>query len=131
LERAYAKLTLHRTYAAARLGDHVRAIADAEALVRSPTPLPASFYHAACWYSLASAAIGKESRPGSSQHGQLSDRYARRALDLLQQARAAGYFGPTELARLRHDPDLDPVRTREDFMKLLSDLETKVSASRG
>jgi serine/threonine-protein kinase len=45
-----------------------------------------------------------------------------RAMDALRRAVAAGYRG---LADLRGDTDLDPLRRRDDFRKLLKDMEAK------
>ena len=48
--------------------------------------------------------------------------YADRAMELLQKAVTAGY---KDAAHVKKDPDLDPLRDREDFKTLLADLEKK------
>jgi tetratricopeptide (TPR) repeat protein len=65
-------------------------------------------YNFACIYAVASA---------KDQARQ--DEYARRAMDLLRQAVQAGY---QDVAHLQQDPDLDPLRPRADFQKLLTEL---------
>jgi hypothetical protein len=45
------------------------------------------------------------------------------AMDWLQQAVAAGY---KDVASLKKDTDLDPLREREDFKKLIAELEKGV-----
>ncbi len=50
--------------------------------------------------------------------------YADRAMELLTLARAAGY---KDAAHMKKDSDLDPLRSRDDFKKLLADLDPKSS----
>ena len=57
--------------------------------------------------------------------GRTADRraeYAERAVGLLRKAVQAGYKNH---AHMKADPDLDPLRKRADFQKLLADLEAK------
>ena len=46
------------------------------------------------------------------------------AMDWLQQAVAAGY---KDIAHMKKDTDLDPLRDREDFKKLIAELEAKAA----
>ena len=46
------------------------------------------------------------------------------AMDWLQQAVAAGY---KDVAHMMKDADLDPLRERQDFKKLMADLEVKAA----
>jgi tetratricopeptide (TPR) repeat protein len=48
--------------------------------------------------------------------------YADLAMQMLQRAVQAGYDVPANIA---HNPELDPLRDRDDFRKLLADLEAK------
>ncbi len=48
------------------------------------------------------------------------EQYAARAVELLRQAVAKGY---KDVGHLKKDPDLDAQRQREDFKKLLRELE--------
>jgi len=51
-------------------------------------------------------------------------RLARRAVALLEEAKATGYFNdPARVAHARADADLNPVRGRDDFKKLMATLE--------
>ena len=52
------------------------------------------------------------------------DEYAKRAVELLQQAVKAGY---KDAAHMKEDTDLDSLRGREDFKKLIADLAAKDS----
>ena len=48
--------------------------------------------------------------------------YAERAMELLRQAVAKGWRHPRVI---KEDPDLEPLRARQDFQKLLAELEEK------
>jgi hypothetical protein len=51
-------------------------------------------------------------------------RYAVRAVKLLRQAQKAGYFkAKANVEHMGKDKDLDPLRQREDFRKLVADLQ--------
>ena len=57
--------------------------------------------------------------------GKIADKkqeYADQAMALLQKSVDAGY---QNAAHMQQDADLDPLRDREDFKKLLAKLETK------
>ena len=67
------------------------------------------WYDFACVYAVASAKIADKKQE-----------YADRAMELLRQAVKAGYKDAAHMAK---DPDLDPLRDREDFQKLLAELQ--------
>ncbi len=67
------------------------------------------WYNFACVYSLASTKLDDKKKE-----------YADRAMELLQQAVKAGWNDAKHTSK---DTDLDPLRDREDFKKLLADLE--------
>ena len=52
------------------------------------------------------------------------DHAAERAIKALRDSIASGFDNPY---KLRHDPRLEPLRTRDDFQKLIKDLETRLS----
>jgi hypothetical protein len=52
----------------------------------------------------------------------LADRYAARAVELLRQAAARGY---ENVDRFKSESDFDSLRNRDDYRKLLADLEEK------
>jgi serine/threonine protein kinase/Flp pilus assembly protein TadD len=104
---------LMRAVCLARL-DPTRAVAEVEQLVQREKPTAAMLYDVACVYSLA-ASGEKDSR---------RERYAARAVEVLRQAQAGGFFGePDRVAHLKKDPDLDPIRGREDFRLFLQALD--------
>jgi hypothetical protein len=71
----------------------------------------AELYDFACVYSVASDKMPDKRTV-----------YADRAMDLLAKAVNDGWNDAAHTAR---DTDLDPLRNREDFKKLLADLEKK------
>jgi hypothetical protein len=54
----------------------------------------------------------------------LAEQYGARAVELLARARACGHFrDPERLASLQSDEELNSIRSRPDFQKLLAELE--------
>jgi hypothetical protein len=87
------------------------AVAEIADLTKNPSWNAARWYDFACVYSLASGKIADK-----------KNEYADRAMELLQKAVKAGWDNAAHTAE---DPDLAPLRNREDFKKLLADLEKK------
>jgi serine/threonine-protein kinase len=103
-----------RVNALARLGDHARAVADADVLARGKALRPAEVYNLACYYALAA---GAADRAGESAG---AERHAARALDLLRRAQAERYFAdPEAVTHMKKDPDLDALRKRPAFQEWL------------
>ncbi len=90
------------------------AVAEVADLTKDPNWPGPMCYSFACVYALAS--------------GKLMDKeqeYADRAMELLNKSVEAGYTHPVAVGRLKRDTDLAALRHREDFKKLLTELETK------
>jgi hypothetical protein len=68
-------------------------------------------------------AAEKDTRVPEARRKQLARGYADQAMDLLRQAVKAGQ---NNVGDLKGDPDLDPLRGREDFKKLIAELEAKL-----
>jgi serine/threonine-protein kinase len=94
----------------ARAGEHGRATATAEELIKAGSTDPNQLYDTACVFALA-AAQAKEKA--------LADRYATRSVALLRQAIDRGF---KDLEHMQKDPDLETLRGRADFQKLLAAL---------
>jgi eukaryotic-like serine/threonine-protein kinase len=86
-----------------------------------PTLSARNHYNLACCHAQL-AAIAAEA--GSGMTAEQGAAEAERAIASLRQAIAAGFDG---IGRLRSDAALDPLRSREDFQKLVKELEAKVS----
>ena len=92
-----------------RAGQAAEAMAEVAQLTKLPDGTADQWYSFARFHAVAS--------------GKLADKkaeYADRAMELLQQAVNAGY---KDAAHMKKDTDLDPLREREDFKKLLAELE--------
>src|SRR5262249_25584413 len=108
-------LRFHRALTLARLKDHAQATREASVVADLKGSIdPAFFYVAARVHALSAAAV----------HGNapLAEQYAARAVEFLRQAFAKGY---KDTDHLKKDPDLDALRKRDDFQKLLAAVEAK------
>jgi eukaryotic-like serine/threonine-protein kinase len=85
-----------------------------------PTLTPRNHFSLACCYAQL-AWVATEA--GSGMTAERGVAAAQRAMDELRQAITTGFTG---IGRLRFDPSLDTLRSRDDFQKLLKELEMKV-----
>ena len=93
------------------LAERHQATAELAQLAKAPTWTADRYYEFACANAFARAQF-----PDDKQD------YPERAIALLQKAIKAGY---ADFANMKKDTDLDPLREREDFKKLLAELEKK------
>jgi tetratricopeptide (TPR) repeat protein len=114
--RLWRGLALART----QKGDYAKVVADAVTLSQVKVAKDKAVYDAARVCALASAAIKKDAK--------LADQYATRAVELLGKAREAGYFKEAiDVEHMQKDSDLDSLRSRDDYNKLVADLEAKTT----
>jgi serine/threonine protein kinase len=111
---------IRRALLLAKRGDHARPTEEAEAVVRQGPCSSRNLYNAGCVFSLASAAADQDIKLSPAERNRLKARYANQAMDYLRQSVAQGYRNPSII---KPDHDLDPLRGREDFQKLLAELE--------
>jgi eukaryotic-like serine/threonine-protein kinase len=97
-----------------RTGVVVEGLAEVANLTKDPSWNAGDWFNFSCLYSLGSTKIPEK-----------KNEYANRAMDLLQQAVKAGW---NDAKRTASDTDLAPLRDREDFKKLLVELEKKFAA---
>jgi tetratricopeptide (TPR) repeat protein/tRNA A-37 threonylcarbamoyl transferase component Bud32 len=102
------------------LGDHVAAAAAADRLAGIAVDPPNDLYNAACFLSRCAPLAAKDDKLREAKRKELAKDYADRALATLQQAVVKGF---TDAAQMKKDADLDPLRQRDDFQKLLAELE--------
>jgi serine/threonine protein kinase len=113
---------LRRADALLRLGDHSAATAVARA-VAADKALPAGdIYDVACVFSLCAAAVARDEKVLPPERARTAEAYAARAMTELRRATAAGY---RDVAHIQADTDLDAIRGRDEFKKLLKELEAK------
>jgi hypothetical protein len=81
---------------------------------------PRALYSAACYRAVTAAVVRATNK--TKEGAKLADAEENRAMTFLKQAVDAGY---KKIANLKEDKDLDSLRNRPDFRKLLADLEKK------
>jgi tetratricopeptide (TPR) repeat protein len=106
-------LRIKRASTLLNLKDHVRASADAEAIAQSSAATGQELFQAASVFAYCLRFAGK----GSGQ----VESYGQRAVATLRKAAAKGF---RDVKRLKSSDDLEPLRSREDFQKLIAELET-------
>src|SRR5207302_2728442 len=101
---------------------HAQLATTAEELARFGFEPVKDTYNAACFLSHCVLLADKDGQLADARRRELAQSYADRALALLRQAVALGF---KDAAQLKKDPDLEPLRAREEFRKLVTDLEAK------
>jgi eukaryotic-like serine/threonine-protein kinase len=95
-------------------GQITEAVAEIAELTKSPAWGSGQWYDFACVYAVA-----------SGKSADKKQEYADRAMDLLRNALKAGY---SDAAHMAKDTDLDAIRGRDDFKKLIEHLAKKSPA---
>ena len=91
----------------------------------NPGEKPYSTYELACARALCSTVCVEGQSERTAVKLAASRRYADGAMDALRQAVADGWKNVTWM---RADPDLDPLRSRDDFKAVMAELETALRA---
>jgi tetratricopeptide (TPR) repeat protein len=107
------------------LGDHAGAAAAADRLAELAVEPANDLYQAAGFLARAVPLAAKDNKLPEAKRKELAKAYADRAMTALRQAVEKGF---KDFAHLKKDADLDPLRERDDFRRLLADLEKKPSA---
>jgi tetratricopeptide (TPR) repeat protein len=112
----HEELRVQRALALLRSGQTAQAIAEADALTQGKNLQGGTLYDAACVYALAAAGLGDDSQQAQS--------HAAKAVALLSRAQATGFFQEAaRIAHLKQDTDLDVLRPRGDYQRLVQELE--------
>ena len=101
-----------RIAAVARSGEHAKATADADAMAAAPDVDGGTLNVLAKVFAISAASVENDA--------QLRERYASRAVELLRQTAAKGY---KDIEQLKKEDDFRSLRDREDFKRLLRELE--------
>jgi tetratricopeptide (TPR) repeat protein len=83
---------------------------------------PADAYDAACSLSLCIPIVAKHDKLDDKGRKGAAQFYGAAAMKLLRDAVSRGY---KDVARMKKDADLDPLRQRDDFKRVVEDLEGK------
>jgi tetratricopeptide (TPR) repeat protein len=102
------------------LGDHAGAAGAAGELARVASDPVGDAYKAAGFFARCVPLAEKDGKLPEVKRQELARSYGDRALEALRQAVAKGY---KDAAHMQKDKDLDPLRGRDDFKKLLAELE--------
>jgi hypothetical protein len=102
-----------------KVGDPAGCRATAEMWEKLNRPDADSLYNAACFRSVTA---GMQVKSPGADAARLAKDDADRAMEWLQKAVLAGY---KDVAHMKKDTDLDALRGREDFKKLLAEMEAK------
>jgi tetratricopeptide (TPR) repeat protein len=103
-------------------GEHARATDDANAVARQEGVGQVNHYNIACVFALSSAAAENDGKLAPADRTRLKARYADRAVEFLRLAVAEGHQNAPQL---KGDADLASLHSREDFQKLVRELERK------
>jgi tetratricopeptide (TPR) repeat protein len=117
---------LQRADALLHSGAYAQAAAAAEEVALLKDLPGRTIYNSACVYSRCVAAVEKDDHLSAAPRAELAETYSTRATSLLRQASQAGF---SDLSRLKQDPDLDPLRSRAAFTRLLAELEKQPSTT--
>jgi serine/threonine protein kinase/tetratricopeptide (TPR) repeat protein len=111
-----------RAVALAQMGDYGQAAKDAADIARQEGITPVDLYNVACVYGRCLEAADKDAKLSGTDRARLTEQYAGRAMDALRQALARGF---RNVPALRAEPDLERLRGRADFQKLLQEVDGK------
>jgi hypothetical protein len=102
------------------MGEHGAAVVAASELLEAAVEPANDAYNAACFLARCVPLAEKDKQLADAKRKELARAYADKALAALRQAIQGGY---KDVAHMKKDPDLAAVRDREDFKKLLTELE--------
>jgi serine/threonine protein kinase len=112
----------------ARLGDHAGAAAVANRVAGEDPQEGEVLRGGALVHALCVRAVHAAGSLPRAERERLAEQYGARAVELLALARTCGHFrDPRTLASLQSDEELNSIRSRPDFQKLLAELEAKAN----
>jgi tetratricopeptide (TPR) repeat protein len=104
------------------LTNHAKAVEGAEELARFGHDSSDDLYDAACYVSRCILLAERDDRLPEAQRRERATAYANRAMQVLQQAIKRGF---RDMAHMKQDTDLEPLRGRDDFGQLFMKVEPK------
>jgi serine/threonine-protein kinase len=119
-----ARIHVTRAGTISMMGDYRQAVAEVEKGVTIAPQDGLTCYNASCAYAGIAAASGRDAKLPALERQQQAERYALRAVELLRQTKKAGLFQRVAAVTfMTKDPDLDPIRDREDFRAFLREVQ--------
>jgi tetratricopeptide (TPR) repeat protein len=112
----------HRAWTLATVGEHARAAAEASAVLENPEG-DSIVFNAAAALALAHQVAGADPRLSAEERAAVADGYAVPAVAAFRRLQAAGFFRIPEHQAYLKDSDLDSLRGRDDFQRLLREVE--------
>jgi hypothetical protein len=106
----------------AGLRDQAAAVETAEKLRNLGWDPAVEAHDAACALAQCVPVVEQDEQLAAEQRQKQAQFYADQAMQMLRHAIAKGY---KDVEQLKKDKDLDPLRSRDDFQKLLAELEKK------
>ncbi len=108
-----------------KAGMHARVASEAAELAKDPRAHAEGLRYLASAYTLAAKAVPTDKKLPTAEQAALAERYCAAALALLQRIQERGYFQNADHARrLAADADLQPLRGRPAFQKLLRQVKS-------
>jgi tetratricopeptide (TPR) repeat protein len=117
---AYGKILFFQANNHLARADHARLATNAEELASFACYPPTDAYNGACFLCHSVMLVDKDAKLDQAKRRELAKHYADRALALLRQAVVRGY---KNAAHMKMNRDLQPLRERPEFKKLLAELE--------
>jgi serine/threonine protein kinase len=122
VRRNYLNVLAHLASVYQFLGDHVNLAATAEEGAISGSDPPVDHYASAGVLCRCAVLAEKDAALADSERSKLTQRYADRALALLDKAVKSGF---KDAADMKQNPNLQPLHGRQEFDKLVAELEEK------
>jgi len=119
------RIRMFRAVALARWGDHAKAAEEAQAVIAKAPGSGQALHNAACVYAQAAAAASRDQALREEKRAALAEKYGARAVAYLVRAGDAGLPDSATVEQMQKDPDLAPLREREDYKKLLRSLSSR------
>jgi serine/threonine-protein kinase len=109
-----------------QLGEHTRAAATTEEALALAPQEGMALYNGACVYCGCAAVAKGDVRRSPAEREELVERYSRRAMELLKANAEGQYFKtPWKIHLVETDPDLNPLRDRDDFKRFHEELKSR------
>src|SRR5262249_14273730 len=120
-----ARTRVTRAQTTCLMGDYGEAVVEVETGVAMAPGDGLTCYNAACTNASIFVAAGHDTKLSTTERQRLAEHYATRAIELFRQSKKAGFFQRRgTVTSLTNDPELAPLREREDFKAFMRELES-------